>query len=77
MSEKSLDDFFAKKDKGKKGKKNKAKFTTTDEIAKNLTSGDEPRKTQKKTDKEKKNEEKGLEITESSGIDPENVRKSL
>ncbi|XP_071826471.1 protein CDV3 homolog A-like [Apostichopus japonicus] len=72
MSEKSLDDFFAKKDKGKKGKKNKAKFTTTDEIAKNLTSGEEPRKTQKKLDKDKKNDEKGLEVTPASGVVIEN-----
>lgn len=72
MSEKSLDDFFAKKDKGKKGKKNKAKFTTTDEIAKNLTSGEESRKTQKKADKDKKNDDKAGDAMQSAilGTDP-------
>lgn len=38
MADSTLDDFFAKKDKSKKGKA-KAKYTTSDTIAKKLEDG--------------------------------------
>jgi len=50
MADSSLDDFFAKKDKSKKGKK---KFTTPDELAKQLEEGkniiEKPKKEKEKT----------------------------
>lgn len=56
MADSSLDEFFAKKDKSKKGKsgKSKAKYTTTDTIAKKLEeSGKKGDSTPKKDIKEK------------------------
>lgn len=53
MADSSLDEFFAKKDKSKKGK-SKAKYTTTDTIAKKLEeSGKKGDSTPKKDIKEK------------------------
>ena len=66
MSEKSLEDFFAKKDKSKKSKsKGKTKFTTTDEIAKKLHEGE--KKAVKK--QEKKKEEKKVEKSTTDTVE--------
>ncbi|XP_071788875.1 protein CDV3 homolog [Asterias amurensis] len=54
--EKSLEDFFAKKDKSKKSKKSKTKFakSTTEEIAKRLTEADlKKERKEKESQKEK------------------------
>ncbi|KFM76175.1 Protein CDV3-like protein, partial [Stegodyphus mimosarum] len=53
MADSTLDEFFAKKDKSKKGK-SKAKYTTSETIAKKLEEGGKkPDSTQKKDTKEK------------------------
>lgn len=50
--DKSLDDFFAKKDKGKKGKsKTKGKFTTSSSITKQVEKSQKPLNEQTKEQK--------------------------
>lgn len=61
--EKSLEDFFAKKDKSKKNKskakaKGKTKFMTTDEIAKNLCRDVDVKKTSKQQDRDREARDK-------------------
>lgn len=61
-----LDDFFAKKDKGKKGKKKKSKYVTTESLAKTLeklSTGTEEEEQSKNVKKEKESHsgEKGTD----------------
>ena len=61
MADSSLDDFFAKKDKSKK--KNKAKYTATDILAKQ---GEEPKKPVIEKKKKEKEREKSDQPTNTS-----------
>ncbi|XP_071942371.1 protein CDV3 homolog A-like [Antedon mediterranea] len=74
MTDKSVEDFFAKKDKSKrsKSKANKSKFTTSDQIAKTLSTGTTASSAadgEKKEKKEKKQNQVFPVVTDETGDD--------
>ncbi|XP_033117636.1 protein CDV3 homolog [Anneissia japonica] len=72
MTDKSVEDFFAKKDKNKrsKSKSNKSKFTTSDQIAKTLSTNTTTADGEKKeSKKEKKPAQVSAIVTDEVGED--------
>ena len=68
--DKSLDNFFAKKDKGKKGKsKTKGKFTTSSSITKQVEKSQKPENEQTKDQKPNSSQLSNAQVsTKTSGL---------
>ena len=68
--DKSLDNFFAKKDKGKKGKsKTKGKFTTSSSITKQVEKSQKPENEQTKDQKPNASKLSNAQVsTKTSGL---------